>query len=248
MKRLIIIPLLLLSVFLQGQMIFKANPFYKQNSIPSSLLTALVSYWNLNEATGTDADDAVGSNNGTTNATVNQTGISGKAFTFAAGTSVDCGSSTSLALSSAGTISAWIYQTTQSVTSAIAGRINFDSDRNGFILYMSSGNLIGGEIATASAKLYVGNTSLTADAWHHVVMTWNADSLIIYSDNGRNQGIANTLGSATDGSYNFYIGDSPLYASHFIGTIDEVAVWSRKLLRSEVSLLWNAGSGKFYPY
>jgi hypothetical protein len=248
MRRLIFIPLLLLSVFLQGQMIFKANPFYKQNSIPSSLLTALVSYWNLNETTGTDADDAVGSNNGTTNATVNQTGKNDKAFTFATGTSVNCGNNSSLALTSAGSISAWIYQTTQNTYSAIAGSINFNNDTDGYLIYVSNANVISAEIANATTRLPIDGTSVTANNWHHVVMTWNVDSLVIYLDNIKGNAIVNTLGSATDNDYNFDIGDSPYYSSHFIGTIDEVAVFNRKLLRSEVSELWNASNGKFYPY
>lgn len=88
-------------------------------------------------------------------------------------------------------------------------------------------------------------TPLTAMAWNHVVFTWGGGSNNNQSEvfvNGVKSLITPIAGSmivswlATN---EFQIGRAP--ANYFVGNIDEVTLWSKKLSLAEVSELHNAG-------
>jgi hypothetical protein len=80
------------------------------------------------------------------------------------------------------------------------------------------------------------------DGWHHLTVTRTDASLKLYLD-------SNLVSSVTDGrtfpNYaNFVIGNNVQYGVYgFRGTLDEVAVWNRSLNSTEISQLYNSGSG-----
>jgi len=80
---------------------------------PDDCPAGMVSYWQLNETSGTTAYDCYGSNDGTNNgATINQPGQVGTAYSFdGVNDYVDCGDITELNSASAFTILGWIKQT-----------------------------------------------------------------------------------------------------------------------------------------
>ena len=42
--------------------------------------------------------------------------------------------------------------------------------------------------------------------------------------------------------------DTSNYQEFFNGNIDEVNLWNKELTATDVTELYNAGTGKFYPY
>ena len=42
--------------------------------------------------------------------------------------------------------------------------------------------------------------------------------------------------------------NSTIYQEFFNGNIDETNIWSKELTATEITELYNAGTGKFYPY
>src|ERR1035438_1047529 len=83
----------------------------KSHSQTSTLLNGIVSYWKLDDAIGVAAIDVVsGNNGGLTNVTQNAPGKINKAYIFNGTSSkVDMGNPSNLSLTSAGSVSCWIY-------------------------------------------------------------------------------------------------------------------------------------------
>src|SRR5688572_33512783 len=75
-----------------------------------SLLTNLISHWKLDEASGTSAADAHGSNTGTLAGTEGWvSGKVGNGFEFNEASQFNCGTNSVLNLQENGAISAWIF-------------------------------------------------------------------------------------------------------------------------------------------
>lgn len=253
MRRLITILLigLLISPKINGQVV-RANNFYRPLSSGSSspLLTGLVSYWKLDESSGTAADSK-GSNTGTVSGTVTQ-GASGKistAYTFSgfSNTYLDCGTDASLRITSAGTISAWVYQTTSNPYPTVVGNDDFDTDRHGYNFFIRSDGTVSLELASASASQSINGGTITNNAWHHIVATWDGTNAHIFIDGVDGGAVSQTVTPTTNTS-SFKIGNASIGTYNFTGTIDEVGVWSRALTGSDVTSLYNSGSGKTYPF
>ena len=99
------------------------------------------------------------------------------------------------------------------------------------------------------------NQVLTTGVWYHVVATYdgskNASGIKVYIDGslGTQNIRSNSLGSNSSSS----IGIKTTISSRNGGTIpingliDEVGIWNRELTPTEVTELYNSGSGKQYP-
>lgn len=239
--------------FLQSSsQIVRTNKFYTPLSGGSSpLLTDLVSYWKLDESSGTAADSK-GSNTGTVAGTVTQ-GSSGKintAYTFSgfSDTWLDCGSDASLRMTSAGTISAWVYQTTSDNYSTVVGNDDFDTDRHGYNFFIRLDGTVSLELASASAAQSVtSTTAISNNVWNHIVATWDGTNVHIYV-NGNDEGAVSQTVTPTTNTSSFKIGNASIGSYNYTGRIDEVGVWSRALTGAEVTTLYNSGGGKTYPF
>jgi len=82
----------------------------------------------------------------------------------------------------------------------------------------------------------------STSVWYHVSLTRN-DNTVKYYRNGSLIGTITMQGS--DGLTLSQIGFN---GRSFRGTIDELGIWTRALSQDEVSLLYNSGSGKSYPF
>ena len=62
-------------------------------------------------------------------------------------------------------------------------------------------------------------------------------------------GVINALiGDTPTSPYHFNLGRRPLGNSYYYnGILDEIGVWDRELTSTEVTELYNSGSGKQYP-
>jgi preprotein translocase subunit Sec61beta len=213
----------------------------------SGLATGLVSYWEFEEASGTRVDSH-GSNDFTDNNTVGQgTGKQGSCADFEASNSEYLSKSlgsTGLELTTSFSVAFWykpevvglqaIYQSgTNSnfwVIQTFQGKIFFTEDN----------------IADYTTPASV----LTAGTWVHVVVTKDGDSasnLKIYINGSLNSThscgtVSSPTGTARVGAY----GTTGSPQRFLDGLLDETGVWSRALTSTEVSTLYNSGSG--IPY
>jgi len=213
----------------------------------STLLDGLISYWKLDESSG-NATDSAGSNTGTnTSITYSTTGKINTCYTFNGSTSkVDCGDPTNLRLTTQGTLSAWVYASSIS-NNVIVSKGDWGNDKNGYTFVFYDGYL-SLELADASSYISViDSNTFTLNTWTHVVATWDSSNAYLYK-NGSSVGSSTNGKTMTSTGKTFYIGFNGDHSAPFSGNIDEVGVWNRKLTSSEITELYNSGSGKAYPF
>ena len=206
-----------------------------------------VSYWRLNEASGTTAVDQEVRNNGTITGgvTLNQPGAvaGGAAMNFDGSTgTVSLGTPTSLQLNSF-SLEAW-FKTAGGFTS---GRTILGSLSYGYQIGVDGGGHATGQVCGSFFGCVVqpSKSTVTDNRWHHVVLTEDAtnQSETLYLDG------ASVAPSApadhqptTGGSFSLYIGRNnpdpdPITNSttYFPGGIDEVAIYDHALTASQVA-------------
>ena len=205
-----------------------SNSFYNE--------TGLIDSWHMNEASGTVASDTSGSsNNGAVTGTTVVAGRYGNARSFSGSSKVQMASPV---LTGTGdfTIESWIYPTVSGGTDYITGNYGL-SNTGGLEFYKNGasnffGVYIGGQSITSS-------TAVNLNAWNHVVVTRTSGAGVLYL-NGVACG-SGTISNSIVGSLNWTIGNGPDYTSEaFDGNIDEVKVYNRALLASEISAQYNA--------
>ena len=153
-------------------------------------------------------------------------------------------------------LSAWIKLTdyTDDSFQAIAGNNRGGSAAKGFLfnydnrvvlstpswlqVYVTNGS-------GSSCHIRSNNNAITDNNWHHVVITTNGTTGVIYVDNS-SFGLAidtySTLPTG-DSTYDLNIGASGQagFGGHFNGNIDEVSFWDTKLTAGQVSEIYNSG-------
>lgn len=213
-----------------------------------------ISYWKLDETSGTTATDAVGGNNGTYTGgyTLNQPGIpsTGRPSALFNGTSgyVALGTPASLNITAAWTLEAWVYLTSTPNGSAVIGE-QYTGAGNpilyelGFGLNALSANLEGGYY-TGSAWKTITGSALSLNTWHHIVCTWDGTMLRLYADGAQVASGAQSPGP-TAGMNALYIGrrHDAIGSPFFPGRIDEVAIYSTALSAARITSHYNAGIG-----
>jgi len=228
------------------------------------LNTNLVSYWKLDETTGTNVVDSVGIYNGTAQDTglLGYTGIIDKCFTSfsVSGTTTTNYVDHRIDVAnfprpvSAVTVSSWIYYNATDRTSTIVGAadggagnledtwrldVDYSTDKPQINIYVSS------TLYTVTAPI-----AINTQEWYHVAFTYNGSSLKLYV-NGEINGTDSTMSGDLDGGTGIafssesdekYFRDGYMYS----GKIDEVGIWNRSLSADEITQLYNGGTGITY--
>lgn len=217
----------------------------------STLLDGLVSWWDLDEESGTRAD-AVGSNDLTDNNTVLYgAGKIGNAADFTA-TNNEYLSKTSpsgLARKKGWTLSAWYYPTTNFTNRTVVARDNASTQREYWLVHTGSAAVTFYYWNDADALQSLVCPAATLNSWNHILIDINEDgTAYAYLNNGTpttdplagdftdNKGAPFTIGARSNSSY------------HFDGLIDLVGIWSRSLTSDERTELYNLGASIKNPF
>jgi len=223
----------------------------------SGLATGLVSYWELEEASGTRVDSH-GSNDLTDNNTVGQaTGIQGNGADFEDSNSeylsITDASQSGLGLTGDFTISAWVKP--ESILPGDGNRPIVDKN-NCYSLRLErftgtfNNNIVLIIWGTSGICRFKSTTQLSVGTWYHIVASFDASasSMEIYI-NGTEEGVSVNTGATNVRTLTefFSIGGTDYMPfDSFDGIIDEVGVWNRILTSSEATALYNSGAG--IPY
>lgn len=227
--------------------------------VASSLLTDLISYWTLDEASGTRFDSH-GSNDLTDNNTV--TSAAGKLgdaaqFTVANGEYLSVADNASLDLTTAMTLAGWVYADSL-ISAYIASK--WDYGTNGaWGFKMQSGPLqayITDSLGDVGSNVGEGSTSLSVSTWYHVALvydgtqTGNANRLKLYVN-----GAAETVSfsgaiaaSLQNSSADLRLGRLGAVDQNWDGRMDEFGLWGRALSEDEVDELYGSGTPPAYPF
>ena len=221
------------------------------------LLESLVAYYALNETSGAIASDAHGDNDGTvTGATINVTGKIDKCYSFdGSNDSVDLGTWFDLSNDDF-SISLWANINSTAANKYVA--MGFSQSGNvgePYWLFMHRADKGGWTLQTDVGAVALAtwpsiSTGASASTWDHLVLVRNrtAGSLSIwrngteYDDSSYDPTFESDHSSGTLHIGNWYSGGNLSFA----GKIDEVGIFSKALTGSEISDLYNAGSGITY--
>ncbi len=221
-----------------------------------AVITSLISYWPLNEASG-DALDAHSSNNLTDTNTVGAAAgkVSG-ARDFESGSGELFLLADNAALSTGDidfSLAAWVNLESKAASQTIVAK--GDNGSNGeFFLYYNSGSDVF-RLAVASGAGFANITEVSASTfgspstatWYFVV-AWHdatANTINIQVNDGTADSTGYTFGSY-DSALWWSIGSLGFAAQTFDGLIDEVGFWKKVLTAGERTWLYNTGSGRSY--
>jgi hypothetical protein len=235
-------------------------------SISGDYSTNLVSYWELEETSGTRVDSH-GSNDLTDNNTVTSaTGIQGTAASFAQANSewleITDANQTGLEGTGSFSVAGWGYLAS---TPALNDQYGFvtkwhntgaaggTSDNNYVykFAYINDGGTVGWQIRYAKNPTFTNlfyNVTHSIETWYHYAFVFDdPNNITRFYINGSQvtTGVVNI--TPQDGIADFKIGgaeDSEPW--EWDGRIDEVGFWNRVLSAGEVSALYNSGDG--IPY
>lgn len=193
-----------------------------------------LSYWRLDETTGTNAADQMGVNalTYTGGYTLNQTpgALTGSGDTDACvllngSTGYLAGTTGQLQIASAITLEAWVNPSSNPAVSAIMGK---HSSGSGYDLYVATGT-----VSFALNGTVVAGGTLTVGQWAHIVATWDGATMRVYVD-GVQVASGAFAGPLTVSTNPFQLGSTGTGVNTFAGDLDEAAVYTYALTPSQV--------------
>ena len=237
------------------------NVFFVE-TVHGALITSLVSYWKLDEASGNRAD-AQGSNTLTdTNTVLSATGIINLGGDFESATSEYLTIADNASLSITGDLSFSTWVKFESLP-ASGGNMTFtgkwqETNNNSWIfgLYNNAGTLVWRQnmqnSADVSSAKNLNTSTLSTATWYHIVFVYTASAgtVQVYL-NGVSEGTSTGhVTNIKDSTASFELGTNipGLGGSYLDGSMDEFGLWSKALTSTEVTELYNAGAGLAHPF
>lgn len=224
---------------------------------PSSGVSVTISTTNtysagygFEEATGTTTADASGKGNtGTITSATHVAGKYGNGLSFNGTSSwVTVASATSLNLTGAMTLEAWVKPAALSGWQSVI--LKEAPAGLAYSLYANDGAPHPAAYAhIGTDKEAFGSASLPLNAWSHLAATYDGTTLRMYV-NATQVGALSLTGSILTSTGALRIGGNSVWGEYFNGVIDEVRVYSRALLLTEIQTDMNtpvAGSDTTAP-
>jgi len=213
----------------------------------SALATDNEAYWTYDNT----LLDSSGNGWTLTNNGANYTG-SGKingAYDFDGATD-DMKTSGSLGISSAITVSLWVYQDANTGTTNMIA-VEDDGSNSNWQLAITNTNSLYFRIYDGASLPTAAHIQNIKGGWHHIVGTYDGSNVKLYLDNSLKTTTAHT-GSINTNSEPLTIGNRGDGGTRaFDGRIDEISIWSRALNSTEINYLWDSGTpgpDQQYPY
>jgi hypothetical protein len=202
-------------------------------------------------------NDALGNYNGTlTNGVTYGTGIINQGFSLdGVNDYVNLGNNFDFDSTTPFSFSCWVKLSTINKLNTVYSKTVKSTAQGYFLRFQETNKLrfwLGGTPFGNALYIETVNT-YTNNVWYNVVITYdgsrNTSGINLYINNNSQtfNSLYNNLTSSTSNSINFVLGS--LYSDSFFmsGIQDEVGIWNRELTPSEVTELYNSGSGKQYP-
>lgn len=230
-----------------------------QHHAHAALSSGIVSYWKLDENTGSTFADSASTNNGTfgpnaptwfTPAVINS-GLHFLGFSSYA-TVPDAANLNPTAI----TINTWLRFSSISGYMAYGRKATNSGAAYSYQLYVKadgSGNgVLANYVTTGAGTPSVDGTAMTgmlANTWYMVTTTYDStDGLKTYVNGTLAQSAAANGTIITTNTGAVQIGGDSFNNSFWLGDLDEYGIWSRALTASEVTQLYNTGTGLQYPF
>lgn len=242
--------MIFLTVLILLLTLFLMNFVNANNWTDGGLNNSLISYYKLDETSGT-VIDSLGVNNGTNyGAQTNIQGKIGTSYNFTGSQLDSVNFSSGQIVYTNSTISAWIKPTRFLADGS--NMVFFGKDSSSVRSYIYGIHRQG---TTQGLSLQWGTTTvwstfnLSVNNWYHAVITFNdVTNTVTFYVNGSNVTVKQNTGSPTNSSSSVFLGKREYVGGEepFDGYIDEVAFWSRILTNNEILTLYNNGIGLNY--
>lgn len=216
----------------------------------STLTTSLNSYWTLegnsNDQQGTDNGTDTSITYSTGNGKIDQgAGFNGSSSQIVIADSANLRPSPNLS------VALWYNNTTNPASNAYYSMLwknatNATREAYSLQLFNDAGTVkIRANFNNANTGAITYAFSGTG-SWKFLVATYDGDAMKLYVDNVLQA--SNTGGAAIsyENNLSLYFGSTDFAGRFFDGAIDEVGLWSKVLTTTEISDLWNGGSGNTY--
>ena len=205
----------------------------------------LILAFSFDEPSGSTVTDSSGKGNtGTISNATRTLGKYGNALSFN-GTNalVNVVDSTSLHLTNAMTLEAWVNPTT---ASPVWRDVIYKGDDSYYLegTSMNGGSPAGGTVG--SANPVYGTSPLPINTWSHLALTYDGTALRLYV-NGTLAGSLSYTGGLTTSANPLQIGGDSIYGQFFSGLIDEVRVYNIALTPAQIQSDMNSPIGGAYP-
>ena len=152
---------------------------------------------------------------------------------------IDCGDGTSLDISSAITLSAWVNSDVINIHSFIAGRD--DGTNRNYYLELYTDEKFYWTCNGLSDTQVVSTTTFSAGSWYHVVGVYDGSNIKLYI-NGVEEDSDSSTGSIDNDDVSFTIGAREAGADRFInGKMGQVSLWNKALSATEVGAIYTLG-------
>lgn len=224
-----------------------------------SVMSGLVGWWSLNEASGTRLDSHTSALSLTNNNTVTQAaGIRGNAAQFTAANTESLSRADEAAFRTEDfTIAYWVYLDAKAAAYQCATRYRTDTDQRHWRLVYGSGPdrfqfTVSSDGSAANETIFNLNSlgSPSTATWYFLVASHDstADRVRVSANAGTVDETAYASGVFETSTADFTLGAQHAGggAPHD-GRLDEVALWSRELTAREIRWLYNGGAGRSYP-
>ncbi len=207
----------------------------------------LVSYYKLDETSGTTAYDSLLLYNLTNEgATVNQVGKINKSYLFDGSNDYLYSTTPQLNNRQTRSIGFWIYPTESREVTLYRTFTTTDAFMFGYLANNSIKMEIRNKDSPSWITFVTSNTTINQNQWNYINFVYDNPTRtgIIYL-NGVNVGVGthgvfNSGEPTSDKTYYF----KNAFGSLFKGYGDEVGIWNRSLTQSEITQLYNSGAGR----
>jgi len=224
------------------------NPFWA-SGYSGTLLDGLISWWDMDEASGTRVDSHNGYNLAGGSEPGSTTGhVSALAADFD-GTNENLTRSADSLATNEGTIAVWVKQDVDEsavwilhVGAAIAGEVEiYTSNASGQLrAFLRVENDVSPCLTVTGLKAY--------NVWNCIIGTWTSTVGTVYMNDGTGTSSSAdpTYGGIDTGS-TFTVGERFTSGQNFDGQIGPMALWNRVLTSDERAEFYNSGAGFPYP-
>jgi hypothetical protein len=213
-----------------------------------ALTDGILAYWNLNNdgSGGVSLLDSTGNGNTLTNnnGVTLGTGIIAGDAVFNGSDYLSTNNTIIPPSSDAFSVSLWCY-----LASGSNGGVLLSSATSGpnSLLIQYYGASAHAQIIADGGLIGQLNATAIFDAWVNYVLTYDSSGNAVWYQNGTAVDSGNYPGMGIDPNGGLWLGRR-WDGYNLIGQIDEVGIWNRVLSPTEVSKLYNNGSGKTYPF
>lgn len=222
------------------------------------LNSSLVSYWTLDETSGTTASDSLGINDLTASNSAVMSSLAGKYGTLADFTGgnyyLEDTLSLSFGVTSARSIAFWYKPNTFTNGKDLFCYGSSGANNAQICLTEKTGNIlkVGVVDDTIAWRGEVdGTTTISNGNWYFIVVNYYANkTLELYVNGGDRVSVTTTSTQSSTGHIIFgtEIYNGGVSTGYINGYLDEIGIWSRTLNSSEIELLYNNGTGLTLGY